>query len=59
LDGLAPEELLFSAAVSFFEAELVLSFLSSLAIILPNSDSPDQIDLPLNFHGAADSSPLG
>jgi hypothetical protein len=48
-----------SAAGSFFEAELVLIFLSSLAIILPNSDSPDQIDLSLNFHGAADSSPLG
>jgi hypothetical protein len=27
--------------------------LSSLAIILPNSDLPDQIDLPLNLHAAA------
>jgi hypothetical protein len=27
--------------------------LSSLAIIFPNADLPDQIDLPLNFHAAA------
>jgi hypothetical protein len=49
LDGLAPEGLFFSTAASFFEADLVLIFLSSLAIIFPNADLPDQIDPPLNF----------
>jgi hypothetical protein len=53
LDGLAPEGLLFSIEASFFEAELVLIFLSSLAIVFPNADLPNQIDPPLNFHAAA------
>jgi hypothetical protein len=42
----------FSTGASFFEAELVLILLSSLAIISPNADLPDQIDPPLNFHAA-------
>jgi hypothetical protein len=36
--------LLFSGGASFSEAELVLIFLSSLAIIFPDADLSDQVE---------------
>jgi hypothetical protein len=36
---------------SFFEAGLVLIFLSSLDIVFPNADLSDRVDPPLSFTG--------
>jgi hypothetical protein len=43
----------FFAAASFFGAGLVFVFLSSLAIVFPNADLSDQVELPLKFHPTA------
>jgi hypothetical protein len=43
--------LFFSGGASFSGAELVLIFLSSLAIIFPDADLSDQVELPLRFRG--------
>jgi hypothetical protein len=53
LDGSAPEVLFFSGGASVFGERLVLIFLSSLAIILPDADLADQFDPPPNFHPSA------
>ena len=44
-----PEALLSFGGTSFLGAELVLIFLSSLAIVFPNADLSDRVDSPLNF----------
>jgi hypothetical protein len=49
LEVSTPEPLLSFEGTSFLEAGLVLIFLSSLAIVFPNTDLSDRVDPPLSF----------